>query len=291
MISNIYSLREITSFLTENSIKLTKKRGQNFLLDKNISFNIANTIPNSLERSDHAIEIGGGLGSLTNHLVDIYGEKLTVVEYDKALYNYLKEKYENKINVVHSDILKFPLKNLFDEQNIKTKMDVYGNIPYNITSPILEWLLYESYNKWRFAVFMVQRDFANRLIAKEGENDYSALTVFSNFLSDIKLEFHVSKSVFFPKPNVDSSVISLSPKNVDMSIVDTYKLISKTIFHNRRKTLRNNLLNSPYIKIEAEKIDTIFDTLSIPAKERGENIPISTITDIVRIIENKYDVI
>jgi 16S rRNA (adenine1518-N6/adenine1519-N6)-dimethyltransferase len=183
------------------------------------------------------------------------------------------------------------LKNLFDEQNIKTKIDVYGNIPYNITSPILEWLLYESYNKWRFAVFMVQRDFANRLIAKEGENDYSALTVFSNFLSDIKLEFHVSKSVFFPKPNVDSSVISLSPKNVDMSIVDTYKLISKTIFHNRRKTLRNNLLNSPYIKIEAEKIDTIFDTLSIPAKERGENIPISTITDIVRIIENKYDVI
>ncbi len=291
MISNIYSLREITSFLTENSIKLTKKRGQNFLLDKNISFNIANTIPNSLERSDHAIEIGGGLGSLTNHLVDIYGKKLTVVEYDKALYNYLKEKYENKINVVHSDILKFPLKNLFDEQNIKTKIDVYGNIPYNITSPILEWLLYESYNKWRFAVFMVQRDFANRLIAKEGENDYSALTVFSNFLSDIKLEFHVSKSVFFPKPNVDSSVISLSPKNVDMSIVDTYKLISKTIFHNRRKTLRNNLLNSPYIKIEAEKIDTIFDTLSIPAKERGENIPISTITDIVRIIENKYDVI
>ena len=276
-IDNIYSLSSIINYLNENGVSPTKKRGQNFLYDRNTAVNIVNVIPNSLTRSVSRLEIGGGLGSITHNLIEVYKNNFTVVEYDKALYNYLFSEYEDKANVVHSDILDFNL-------DFNEKIDVYGNIPYNITSPILEWLLNKNYGKWNYAVFMVQRDFASRLVSKEGTDNYSALTAFASFLADISLEFNVSKNIFYPKPRIDSSVISLIPKKVDVDIIEKYKLISKSMFHNRRKTLKNNLLNSPYIKLDIDKVEYILKTLNIDKNERGENIPIETIEAVARLI-------
>ncbi|MEI0557570.1 16S rRNA (adenine(1518)-N(6)/adenine(1519)-N(6))-dimethyltransferase RsmA [Brachyspira intermedia] len=278
MLDNLYSKREVTEYLKNKSIFPNKNRGQNFLCDRNIAYNIANTVPNSLSRSKYALEIGGGLGALSNMLCDIYKDNLTIVEYDNALYNHLIEKF-NDINIIHKDIL------TFDISNSENKYDVYGNIPYNIASPIMEWLLYESYNKWNYAVFMVQSDFAQRLIAKENTENYSSLTLFANFMSDIKLEYNVSKDVFYPIPKVTSSIISIIPKKVDIDIVDVFKSVSKTLFHNRRKTIRNNFISSPYLNINKEHIDEILSKANIDGNIRGETLPIDKVTELSNIVK------
>ena len=278
MLDNLYSKREVTEYLKFKSIFPNKNRGQNFLCDKNIAYNIANTIPNNLSRGKYALEIGGGLGSLSNMLYDIYKDNLTIVEYDNALYNHLVEKFHD-ISIIHKDIL------TFDISDSENKYDVYGNIPYNIASPIMEWLLHESYGKWNYAVFMVQSDFAQRLIAKESTENYSSLTLFANFMSNIKLEFNVSKDVFYPIPKVTSSVISIVPKQIDTNIIEVFKSVSKTLFHNRRKTIRNNFISSPYLNINKEYIDEILSKANIDGNIRGETLHIDKVIELSNIVK------
>ena len=281
MLNNLYSKNEVKNYLKENSIFPNKNRGQNFLCDRNIANNIANIVVNN--RSKYALEIGGGLGSLSDILINIYKENLTIAEYDKALYNHLIKKYSNNsnINIIHKDILTVNIEDIKKE----VKFDIYGNIPYNIASPIMEWLFCDCYEKWNYAVFMVQSDFANRLIAKPNTENYSTLTLFANFMSDIKFEYNVSKEVFYPKPNVESSVISIIPKKVNFEILNIFKSVSKTLFHNRRKNIKNNFINSPYINIEKEKIDEILDKANIDKNDRGESLSLEEVKNLSSIIK------
>ena len=283
MLNNLYSKNEVKNYLKENSIFPNKNRGQNFLCDRNIANNIANIIVNN--RSKYCLEIGGGLGSLSEILINIYKENLTIVEYDKALYNHLIKKYSN-INIIHKDILTV---NISDINKENLKFDIYGNIPYNIASPIMEWLFCKCYQKWNYAVFMVQSDFANRLIAKPNTEDYSALTLFANFMSEIKFEHNVSKEVFYPKPNVESSIISIIPKNIDFEILNIFKSVSKTLFHNRRKNIKNNFINSPYINIEKNKIDEILEKANIDKNDRGESLSFEEVKNLTNIIKEYID--
>ena len=279
MLNNLYSKNEVKNYLKENSIFPNKNRGQNFLCDRNIANNIANIIIKN--RSKYAIEIGGGLGSLSEILINIYKENLTIVEYDKALYKHLTERYSN-INIIHKDILTV---NIEDIKKENIKFDIYGNIPYNIASPIMEWLFCDCYDKWNYAVFMVQSDFAKRLIAKPNAEDYSSLTLFANFMSDIKLEYNVSKEVFYPIPNVESSIISIVPKDIDFQILNIFKSVSKTLFHNRRKNIKNNFIVSPYINIEKDKIDEILEKAHIDKNDRGESLSLEEVKKLSNIIK------
>ena len=281
MLNNLYSKNEVKNYLKENSIFPNKNRGQNFLCDRNIANNIANIIVNN--RSKYCLEIGGGLGSLSEILINIYKENLTIAEYDNALYNHLIKRYSNNsnINIIHKDILTVNIEDIKKE----VKFDIYGNIPYNIASPIMEWLFCDCYEKWNYAVFMVQSDFANRLIAKPNTENYSTLTLFANFMSDIKFEYNVSKEVFYPKPNVESSVISIIPKKVNFEILNIFKSVSKTLFHNRRKNIKNNFINSPYINIEKEKIDEILDKANIDKNDRGESLSLEEVKNLSNIIK------
>ncbi len=283
MLNNLYSKNEVKNYLKENSIFPNKSRGQNFLCDRNIANNIANIIVNN--RSKYGLEIGGGLGSLSEILINIYKENLTIVEYDKALYNHLIKKYPN-INIIHKDILTV---NILDINKENLKFDIYGNIPYNIASPIMEWLFCDCYEKWNYAVFMVQSDFANRLIAKPNTEDYSALTLFANFMSEIKFEYNVSKEVFYPKPNVESSIISIIPKEINFEILNIFKSVSKTLFHNRRKNIKNNFANSPYINIEKNKIDEILEKANIDKNDRGESLSFEEVKNLTNIIKEYID--
>lgn len=277
MLDNLYSKKEVIEYLKDKSIFPNKNRGQNFLCDRNIAYNIASTVPENYSRGEFALEIGGGLGALSNMLVDIYKENLTIVEYDNALYNHLIEKFQN-INIIHKDIL------TVDISNSENKYDVYGNIPYNIASPIMEWLLEKSYGKWNYAVFMVQSDFANRLIAKENTEDYSSLTLFANFMSSIKLEYNVSKDVFYPIPKVTSSIISVVPKEVNVNMIEIFKSLSKTLFHNRRKTIKNNFVNSPYLNIDKKYADEILKKANIDGNIRGETLHIDKVKELASIL-------
>lgn len=278
MLNNLYSKNEVKNYLKENSIFPNKNRGQNFLCDRNIANNIANIIIKN--RSKYAIEIGGGLGSLSEILINIYKENLTIVEYDKALYKHLIERYSN-INIIHKDILTVNISDIKDNE----KFDIYGNIPYNIASPIMEWLFCDCYDKWNYAVFMVQSDFAKRLIAKPNTEDYSSLTLFANFMSDIKLEYNVSKEVFYPIPNVESSIISIVPKDIDFQILNIFKSVSKTLFHNRRKNIKNNFIVSPYINIEKDKIEEILEEANIDKNDRGESLSLEEVKKLSNIIK------
>lgn len=278
MLNNLYSKNEVKNYLKENSIFPNKNRGQNFLCDRNIANNIANIIIKN--RSKYAIEIGGGLGSLSEILINIYKENLTIVEYDKALYKHLTERYSN-INIIHKDILTVNISDI----KYNEKLDIYGNIPYNIASPIIEWLLCDCYKKWNYAVFMVQSDFAKRLIAKPNTEDYSSLTLFANFMSDIKLEYNVSKEVFYPIPNVESSIISIVPKDIDFQILNIFKSVSKTLFHNRRKNIKNNFIVSPYINIEKDKIEKILEKANIDKNDRGESLSLEEVKRLSNIIK------
>lgn len=277
MLDNLYSKRDIISYLKDKSIFPNKNRGQNFLCDRNIAYNIASIIPDNLSRSEYALEIGGGLGALSSMLYSIYKEKLMIVEYDNALYNHLKEKFDD-INIIHKDIL------TVDICSLKNKYDIYGNIPYNIASPIMEWLLEKSYNKWNYAVFMVQSDFAQRLTARENTENYSSLTLFANFMSYIKLEYNVSKDVFYPVPKVTSSIISIIPKEVDANMIEVFKSVAKTLFHNRRKTIKNNFINSPYLNINKENIDKILKKSNIDENIRGETLHLSKVIELSNIV-------
>ena len=281
MLNNLYSKNEVKNYLKENSIFPNKNRGQNFLCDRNIANNIANIVVNN--RSKYCLEIGGGLGSLSEILINIYKENLTIAEYDNALYNHLIKRYSNNsnINIIHKDILTVNIEDIKKE----VKFDIYGNIPYNIASPIMEWLFCDCYDKWNYAVFMVQSDFANRLIAKPNTENYSTLTLFANFMSDIKFEYNVSKEVFYPKPNVESLVISIIPKKVNFEILNIFKSVSKTLFHNRRKNIKNNFINSPYINIEKEKIDEILDKANIDKNDRGESLSLEEVKNLSNIIK------
>ncbi|WP_295159690.1 16S rRNA (adenine(1518)-N(6)/adenine(1519)-N(6))-dimethyltransferase RsmA [uncultured Brachyspira sp.] len=276
MLDNLYSKKEVIEYLKYKSIFPNKNRGQNFLCDRNIAYNIANTVPNNMSRSKYALEIGGGLGALSSMLNDIYKENLTIVEYDNALYNHLTEKFKN---IIHKDIL------TVDISNSVNKYDIYGNIPYNIASPIMEWLLEKSYCKWNYAVFMVQSDFAYRLTAKENTENYSALTLFANFMSYVKVEYNISKDVFYPIPKVASSIISILPKEADIDIIKIFKNVSKTLFHNRRKTVKNNFINSPYLSIDKEKIDEILKRADIDSNIRGETLNINKVKELSYIIK------
>lgn len=283
MLNNLYSKNEVKNYLKENSIFPNKNRGQNFLCDKNIANNIANIVIEN--RSKYALEIGGGLGSLSDILINIYKENLIIVEYDRALYRHLIKRYSNysNIDIIHKDILTINISDI--EKNINEKFDIYGNIPYNIASPIIDWLFCDCYKKWNYAVFMVQSDFAKRLVAKPNSEDYSALTLFANFMSGIKLEYNVSKEVFYPKPNVESSVISVIPKEIDFTIINIFKLVSKTLFHNRRKNIKNNFINSPYLNIEKENIDEILEKANIDKNDRGESLSVEEVKNLTDIIK------
>ena len=202
-------------------------------------------------------------------------------------YNYKTFKtYGIQKLIISDDLLNFIIEYV-KNQNIKDneKFDIYGNIPYNIASPIIEWLLCDCYKKWNYAVFMVQSDFAKRLIAKPNTEDYSSLTLFANFMSDIKLEYNVSKEVFYPIPNVESSIISIVPKDIDFQILNIFKSVSKTLFHNRRKNIKNNFIVSPYINIEKDKIDEVLEKANIDKNDRGESLSLEEVKKLANIIK------
>ncbi len=285
-LNSIYSKYAVSSYLKASGIAPSKSRGQNFLTDENIATNIANITPK--ERSQQAVEIGGGLGSLTEQLIPIYSNNLTVIEYDKALYNHLGDRYTNKIKLIHNDVLQTDLikEGVIDENVDSPKFDLYGNIPYNIASKILDWLFVGNYGRWNYAVMLVQKDFAERIIAKEGTKDYSALTMFANFMVSTKFHFDVPNQVFFPAPKVASCVISFTPNDVDRNIFPIYQLLSKTLFHNRRKMAKNNLAHSPYMKIASSDVLQMFEMFNIDQNTRGEDISSEKVCDMAYHIFN-----
>jgi 16S rRNA (adenine1518-N6/adenine1519-N6)-dimethyltransferase len=213
-----------------------KKWGQNFLVDNNLLEKIIKTI--NIKDTEHVLEIGPGQGALSEKLVDV-AKSLSMVEIDPDLIERLKvhEKLSG-LTIINQDILKVDLENLSIDSPV-----VVGNIPYNITSPIIFWLI-DHFDHWDRAYLMVQKEVAQRLTASIGTKDYSRVTVMTSLFFDIEICFSISPNVFLPKPKVQSAFISITKRSdFDQKNVNVKKFsqVVRMAFNQRRKMLRNSL--------------------------------------------------
>ena len=213
-----------------------KKWGQNFLVDNNLLEKIIKTI--NIKDTEHVLEIGPGQGALSEKLVDV-ANSLSMVEIDPDLIERLKvhEKLSG-LKIINQDILKVDLESLSIDSPV-----VVGNIPYNITSPIIFWLI-DHFDHWDRAYLMVQKEVAQRLTAEIGTKDYSRVTVMTSLFFDIEICFFISPNVFLPKPKVQSAFISIKKRSdFDQKNVNVKKFsqVVRMAFNQRRKMLRNSL--------------------------------------------------
>ena len=216
-------------------IKPKKSLGQNFLIDQNILKKIVSLI----KIGDKSIlEIGPGTGNLTSHILKNNPKKLLVVEKDINLVNHLKKKFESKIIIINDDILKINEKKLYNERLI-----VFGNLPYNISTEILaKWIInLDNKNFWfETLILMFQKEVADRILSKFNSSNYGRLTILANWKLEINKICDIKPGSFFPKPKVDSSLLSFKPKKVFYEFKNPKNLekITRIFFNQRRKKIK-----------------------------------------------------
>ena len=214
-----------------------KKWGQNFLADRNLLEKIVRTI--DPKKSDSILEIGPGEGALTELIYPIVKE-MVAIEIDPMLIEHLKNQESLKgLNIVHGDVLLQDIENL----PVKNLVRVIGNIPYNITSPIIFWLI-EQLHFWDDAFIMMQKEVAERLSAVAGTKAYGRFTVVTGAYLNMEYCFTIPPDVFIPKPKVDSAIIRFTKKENPLISDEKYMRFNKLVsaaFSQRRKMLRNTL--------------------------------------------------
>ena len=219
-------------------IKTKKSLGQNFLIDKNIIKSIVNV--GDVKKNNVILEVGPGTGNLTEYILKKNPKKIFVIEKDSNLVNLLNGKFSDKINILNKDILKFDLNNISKE-----KIIIFGNLPYNISTKILtQWITTpEKFKCYKKLILMFQKEVADRILAKTNSRNYGRLSIISNWRLNIKKEFNISPQCFFPKPNVDSTLLSFVPKKEFYYIKNPENLekITRIFFNQRRKMIKNPL--------------------------------------------------
>lgn len=213
-----------------------KSLGQHFLRDENVARNIVESL--RLRPDDVLVEIGPGQGALTKYLVG-RARRLIVVEVDERAIGLLRESFGDTIEIVHADVRTLSLRERARESGVRLR--VVGNIPYNITSEILFWLL-DSRESVEDATLMVQLEVAQRFVARKKTKEYGILSIYLQLYADTELLFKVSRNSFFPRPAVDSAMVRLRFKQeLPAFNEDLFRAIVRGTFGKRRKTLRNGL--------------------------------------------------
>jgi 16S rRNA (adenine1518-N6/adenine1519-N6)-dimethyltransferase len=256
------------------ALHLRPKRslGQNFLRDENIARKIVRAMGPGIE--DIVVEIGPGEGVLTKHLIPMV-RRLIAVEIDpRAVERLSNELHARQLEIVQGDFLEFDLQNV--RRRFRTPIRVIGNIPYRITTPILFYLL-DNRDHVADIMLMLQREVAERLVARPGTKDYGILSVFFQCFTDVRKLFDVSPNAFFPKPSVVSSVVYFSPlQHPRCSMVDEqfFRAMVRSVFGKRRKTLRNSLR---YF-LDGQEPDPV--AAGIDLRSRPEDLAIEELVDL-----------
>ncbi|MEI8187190.1 MAG: 16S rRNA (adenine(1518)-N(6)/adenine(1519)-N(6))-dimethyltransferase RsmA [Chlorobiaceae bacterium] len=220
----------------DTEIAVKKKLGQNFLTDRNITRKIA--AASGAGKEDNILEIGPGFGALTREIIEIC-PAFTVIEKDRKLAEFIRIEYP-QLNLIEGDFLEIDLNPLAEEKLLR----VLGNIPYSITTPILFKLL-EHRRSLVSATLMMQHEVAMRIVAKPSTKEYGILAVQMQAFFYVDYLFKVGRKVFRPQPGVDSAVIRMTPiKGERMEDPQGFSRFVRTAFHQRRKTLLNNLKES-----------------------------------------------
>lgn len=267
-IDRLYKPSKLSEVLSKYGFRFTKSLGQNFLIDGNIVRKIADAA--EINENDNILEIGPGVGTMTEELA-LRAKKVLAIEIDEKLRELHKETLNiDNVKVIYGDFLDLDLKKFTEEEFGNEPFKVVANLPYYVTTPIIEKLILSKVNLISITV-MVQKEVAKRLAAKPGNKDYGSLSVFINYYTDCNYKFQVPSSVFMPKPNVDSAVVNLKMKErEDLDTEFLFKIV-RAAFTTRRKTLVNSFSNSklPYTK---DDIKRALELSGIDGSRRAETL-------------------
>ena len=248
-----------------------KRFGQNFLIDSHVLDKIVNAA--GITKEDCVLEIGPGIGTMTQYLAEHAG-RVVAVEIDTNLLPILAEtlKDYSNVTVINEDILKVDMNSLVEEYNNGRPIKVVANLPYYITTPIIMGL-FESNVPIENITVMVQKEVADRMQVGPGSKDYGALSLAVQYYASPYIVANVPPNCFMPRPNVGSAVIRLTRYQEPPVQVKDAKLMFRLIrasFNQRRKTLQNGLNNSPELSFSKEEIAAVIESLGLPAAVRGE---------------------
>ncbi len=250
-----------------------KRLGENYLIDPNIRDKIIAEA--SLSPQDTVLEIGPGLGAITTDIARS-GAGVFAVEKDKKAFSILDGMISGEfpnLKLIQGDILEFDLKSM----GVSKKIKVIGNLPYYITTPIIEYLIRNG-GRISYAVVMVQKEFANRLLAGPGTEDYGALSCFVTYHTKITHIHTVRRTSFYPEPDVDSSLIRLDLLDTPSVGVKDEKLLFKIIrgaFNQRRKSIINSLSREDVLNMPKDDLSGLLAGLKIDPRIRPEMLGLS----------------
>ncbi|SMP30998.1 16S rRNA (adenine1518-N6/adenine1519-N6)-dimethyltransferase [Laceyella tengchongensis] len=275
--------------LNAYGLKLKKSLGQNFLTDSHVLSKIIRAA--ELNKDSGVIEIGPGIGALTERLAEQAG-KVVAVELDQRLVPVLKELFQHQphVEIIHGDALEVDLGAVIQEhmRDMKT-LHVVANLPYYVTSPILIRLLTERYPLTNI-VIMIQKEVADRLAAKPGTKDYSSLSVLVQYFAEAEEVAKVPSHVFVPRPQVDSAVARLTLRErpaVEVKNEELFFKIVRASFAQRRKTLLNTLHATLFARVDKHQVEAWLNEAGIDPKRRGETLNLEEFATLVEVIDQK----
>ena len=247
-----------------------KSLGQNFLVDLNIQRKIVDALEPS--SADTVLEIGPGRGALTRHLADRVG-RLAVIELDDALADQLRREFARNphVRVIHGDALALDVRSVTDQPGA---LKIVGNIPYNITTPLLFWAL-DPRALPAVIVMMIQKEVADRILAPPGDKTYGALSVGVRTVADVERLFNVSRGAFKPVPDVESTVIRIVPKRpapLDAAEAADLRFFTRTAFSWRRKQLQKILRSGAGYGLDPGQVTQIEQSLGVELSARPETL-------------------
>lgn len=282
----MFSQSQIKEVFKDYKIRPARRLGQNFLIDKNINQKIIEEI--GLTKEDIIIEIGAGFGNLTGSMAS-KADKVYAIEIDKRLVDFLKEKFSPLKNVVivEGDFLKINLDEFITGEDNK-KFKIVGNLPYYIGSPIIfEILKYRK--RLKSSVIMMQKEVARRLTAKTCSKDYGILSCLVNFYAESRLLRYIAKDSFYPRPKVDSALVSLDFFKKPLVELKDEKMFFKVIkgaFSKRRKQVFNALSSYKILNLNKEALLPLLEKLKISPKKRAEEIEIKDFAKLANLISS-----
>ena len=287
---NLTSPTEVTRLLTKYDFKCKKRLGQNFLVDQNTLQIIINSL--KLNKEDCILEIGTGIGTLTSALSPLVKQVISV-EKDKKLEPLLKESLSpsDNIEIIFKDVMKFDLVNLFEQKRKKGgKIEkIVGNLPYYISISLIRQIL-ELNQYLKLAVFLIQKEVGERLMAQAGNKNYGILSLVAQYYSQPQKVHIVPSTVFYPRPKVSSMIIKFDIYKKPQVQVGNEKLffsIIRASFQQRRKRLINSLSNYFREVLAKAEIENILTETSLDKNRRGETLTLEEFAKLSMAMGNK----
>ncbi len=279
--------RNTIEIIRKYNIKFQKRFGQNFLIDTHVLEKIISA--SGVTKNDFVLEIGPGIGTMTQYLCESAREVLAV-EIDSSLIPVLSDTlsaYDN-VTIVNKDILKLDINRIVKEYNQNTPIKVVANLPYYITTPIIMGL-FESHVPLESVTVMVQKEVAQRMQAVPGTKDYGALSLAIQYYANAVIAANVPANCFIPRPNVGSAVIKLTCHSTPPVKVDDEKFMFSVIhasFNQRRKTLQNALSNDDRLGISKKEAADAIKQMGLAENTRGEVLYLKDFAKLSNILLN-----